>query len=67
MTPTIEIERARDHAEHLVPRQEWVVSLNIDLVGVIGDEFQTCTIGVENLAAARHEARSIRYDWTNGV
>jgi hypothetical protein len=36
-----------------------VVSLHLDFMGVVGDELESGALGVEDLAAAGDEARSV--------
>jgi hypothetical protein len=55
MPAPIKINRPCHDPKHFVPREERIVALNLDLMGVIGDELQAGTVGIEDLAAARNE------------
>lgn len=60
MSSSIKVERTGHHAEHLGSGQEWIIALHFDLMCIVGDEFESSSLRVEYLAAARHEARALR-------
>ena len=47
MASAVEIHGSSHHAEHLRPGKKRIVPLNLDLMGVVGDELQTGAFGIE--------------------
>ena len=67
MTASVKIDRPCHDPEHFIARKERVIALNLDLVGVVGDELEAGTVGIEDLAAAGDEAGPIGLDRSHRV
>ncbi|WP_207641946.1 hypothetical protein [Syntrophorhabdus aromaticivorans] len=58
VTAAVEVDRACHDPEHLGTRQKGIIALDLNFVGVIDDKLEARSLGVEDLAAARHESRA---------
>src|SRR5580700_1819425 len=59
--PAVKVHRARHHPKHLCSREEGIVSLNFELMGIVGNEFEARPLRVKHLATTSHKPWAIGF------